>query len=107
MRRRSICVFLVVLTVLGPYWGTSVADPEDKRPKLTGTVLSKSGDPKAFVRVEIDSPDNTLFTRKDGTFEKALAVGEYTIKIIEGRRSTVFKVTIEKEGLEKEFKLGW
>lgn len=77
-------------------------------PVLTGTVISKSGTPKAFIRVEIDSPANTVFTSKTGIFERPLAPGGYVIKIIEGRRSNQFNVRISQgRNLTREFRLSW
>lgn len=75
---------------------------------LEGTVISKYGKPQAFIRVEIDSPEETVFTDKEGVFSVSLPAGDYSIKIIKGRRSNQFSVTIPATANEsKEFRLSW
>jgi hypothetical protein len=96
---------IVTLTVL---WLLATIVVPAEAGTLTGVVVGKAENPKPYVRVEINGPENrTTFTDQSGKFSVNLLDGRYTIRIIEGGRSMEFSADVSANAPVTTFRLGW
>lgn len=77
---------------------------------VEGRVLSRSGQPKTYVRVEVTGPENqTLFTDANGAFAADLPGGDYVVRITERNQRMQFNLRVPDDDstTTPSFKLRW
>lgn len=78
-------------------------------PALMATIKGNSGEPKKYIRVEINGPEyKKIATNNDGVIATKLKPGDYTILIRERGHLVRFKITVNiNEVTQKTFDLPW
>lgn len=74
---------------------------------LQGQVKGKSGDPKAFARIELSGPGRYV-VMSDGQGRYTIAdvqTGQYTVTVRQGGSFQVFRSRIDSDRLD--FTVGW
>lgn len=72
-------------------------------PGLIAIIKSNSGEPKKYIRVEINGPEyKKIATNHDGIIATKLRSGQYSILIRERSRQKIFKITIKNDEITEE-----
>jgi Carboxypeptidase regulatory-like domain len=107
LRRRALSTWLALLAAAGPFAIGVLPAFGQKQVNLQGQVKGKTGDPKAFARLEFSGAGRYVVV-SDGQGRYTLAqvqTGEYTVTVRQGGNFQVFRPKIDSDRLD--FTVGW
>jgi hypothetical protein len=107
LRRRALSTSLALLAAAGPLAVGVLPAFGQRQVKLEGQVRGKTGDPKAFARLEFGGPGRYVVV-SDGQGRYTIAqvqAGDYVVTIRQGGNFQVFRPKIDSDRLD--FTVGW
>ena len=107
LRRRALSTWLALLAAAGPLAIGVLPAFGQRQIKLEGQVKGKTGDPKAFARLEFSGAGRyVVVSDGQGRYEVAqVQTGEYTVTVRQGGNFQVFRPKINSDRLD--FTVGW
>jgi hypothetical protein len=107
LRRLALSILLALLSAAGPLASGVRPVYGQQQVKLEGQVKGKTGDPKAFARIELTGPGRYV-VMSDGQGRYTIAqvqTGEYTVTVRQGGNFQVFRPKIDSGRLD--LTVGW
>jgi hypothetical protein len=106
LRRRALSTWLALLAA-GPLAIGLLPAFGQRQVALKGQVKGKTGDPKAFARLEFGGPGRYVVV-SDGQGQYSVAqvqTGDYVVTVRQGGNFQVFRPKIDSDRLD--FTVGW
>jgi hypothetical protein len=107
LRRRALSTWPALLAAAGPLAVGVLPAFGQRQVKLEGQVRGKTGDPKAFARLEFGGPGRYVVV-SDGQGRYTIAqvqAGDYVVTVRQGGNFQVFRPKIDSDRLD--FTVGW
>jgi hypothetical protein len=107
LRRRAVSAWLALAAAAGPLALGLLPAFGQRQVKLEGQIKGKTGDPKAFARLEFSGAGRYVVV-SDGQGRYTLPevqTGEYTVTVRQGGNFQVFRPRIDSGRLD--FNVGW
>ena len=107
LRRRALSTWLALLAAAWPLAIGVLPAFGQRQIKLEGQVKGKTGDPKAFARLEFSGAGRyVVVSDGQGRYEVAqVQTGDYVVTVRQGGNFQVFRPKIDSDRID--FTVGW